>query len=155
MILGLKIPLRGFRYGASTRACSGRRSEPPLNRWVVQTAVARNRRQRMADDLEALFRAIGTRLEELGPQAHRRESFIAHLRSLRRWEADAADYGTGRRVLSRASSRRLRSLPSGVRSEGVHRRWQHPGVPTVWCQYVSHRCCRVSARHYGRLSRSS
>ena len=52
----------------------------------------------MADDLEALFGVIRARLEELGPQAHRRESFIAHLRSLGRWEADADDYPDPGRV---------------------------------------------------------
>jgi hypothetical protein len=46
----------------------------------------------MADDLDALFGAIRARLEQLGPQPRRRESFLAHLRSLGRWEADATDY---------------------------------------------------------------
>jgi len=45
----------------------------------------------VAEDLDALFGAIRARLAELGPQVHRRESFIAHLRSLARWEADADD----------------------------------------------------------------
>src|SRR5262249_25343291 len=46
----------------------------------------------MAEDVDALFEGIRARLEELGPQSHRRESFVAHLRSLSRWERDRADY---------------------------------------------------------------
>jgi len=52
----------------------------------------------MAEDLDALFGAIRVRLAELGPQVHRRESFVAHLRSLGRWEADADDYPDPGRV---------------------------------------------------------
>ena len=40
----------------------------------------------------ARLQTVRVRFDELGPQAHKRESFIAHLRSLGRWEADAADY---------------------------------------------------------------
>ena len=46
----------------------------------------------MSDQLDELFEAIRHRYAELGPQSHRRESFLAHLRSLTRWESESDDY---------------------------------------------------------------
>jgi hypothetical protein len=46
----------------------------------------------VSENLDALFEAIRDRYEHLGPQTHRRQSFLAHLRSLATWEADAQDY---------------------------------------------------------------
>lgn len=44
------------------------------------------------ESLDALLEAVRRRYEDLGPHAHRRESFLAHLHSLATWEADAHDY---------------------------------------------------------------
>jgi hypothetical protein len=47
---------------------------------------------RMADELEELLQKIRRRYETLGPNKMRRESFLAHVRSLGRWENDCSDY---------------------------------------------------------------
>jgi len=46
----------------------------------------------MADELSELFEAIRRRYENIGPSQCRQESFLAHIRSLATWEADASDY---------------------------------------------------------------
>jgi len=45
-----------------------------------------------SEQIENLFDAIRSRFESLGPQKCRSESFLAHLRSLGRWEADGGNY---------------------------------------------------------------
>jgi hypothetical protein len=52
----------------------------------------------MPDDLEPLFAAIRLRLRELGPNSHRRESLLEHVRSLGAWERDGAIYPDARSV---------------------------------------------------------
>jgi len=44
------------------------------------------------DEVESLLEAIRSRFTSLGPNKCRRESFLAHLRSLGRWEADGGIY---------------------------------------------------------------
>lgn len=46
----------------------------------------------MTEDLDGLVEAIRRRFHDLGPQACRRESFLAHLRALATWESDRNDY---------------------------------------------------------------
>jgi hypothetical protein len=43
-------------------------------------------------EIENLLDAIRTRYASLGPQKCRQESFLAHLRSLGRWESDGGDF---------------------------------------------------------------
>jgi hypothetical protein len=45
-----------------------------------------------SEEIENLLNAIHSRFTSLGPQEHRRESFLAHLRSLGRWESDGGDH---------------------------------------------------------------
>jgi hypothetical protein len=45
-----------------------------------------------SEEIENLFIAIRSRFESLGPQKCLTESFLAHLRSLGRWEADGGNY---------------------------------------------------------------
>jgi len=45
-----------------------------------------------AEEIENLLNAIRSRFANLGPQSCRRESFLAHLRSLGRWESDGGEY---------------------------------------------------------------
>ena len=44
------------------------------------------------DEFDNLFAAIRQRYSELGPNPRRRESFMAHVRSLGSWERDDVDY---------------------------------------------------------------
>lgn len=45
-----------------------------------------------AEEIENLLDAIRSRFTNLGPSSCRRESFLAHLRSLVRWESDGGVY---------------------------------------------------------------
>jgi len=45
-----------------------------------------------SEEIENLIKDIRSRFEILGPQKCRKESFLAHLRSLGRWEADGGNY---------------------------------------------------------------
>jgi hypothetical protein len=49
-------------------------------------------KEEITDEVENLLEAIRQRFANLGPQKCRRESFLAHLRSLGRWEADGGNY---------------------------------------------------------------
>ncbi|MDD2467251.1 MAG: hypothetical protein PHI97_24960 [Desulfobulbus sp.] len=49
-------------------------------------------KEEITDEVENLLEAIRQRFTNLGPQKCRRESFLAHLRSLGRWEADVGNY---------------------------------------------------------------
>ena len=46
----------------------------------------------MTDELSELFEAVRRRYEDIGPNQRRRQSFLAHIRSLATWEADENDY---------------------------------------------------------------
>jgi len=49
-------------------------------------------KEETTDEVKNLLEAIRQRFVNLGPQKCRRESFLAHLRSLGRWEADGGNY---------------------------------------------------------------
>ena len=69
-----------------------RATERSCWRVVAGLGGRENRGALVTENLNALLAAIRRRYDDLGPQAHRRESFLAHVRSLAHWEADPHDY---------------------------------------------------------------
>ena len=100
----------------------------------------------MANDLGALFEAIGARFECWAPEPPARIDDGPHALAREVRGGSCRLSRAGRRLLSGASARRLRRLPSRVRRARVRRRRQHPGVPAMRWPHVSDRRRRVPAR---------
>jgi hypothetical protein len=63
-----------------------------LSQYATLNVEEEEHGENKSEEIEDLLNAIRSRFESLGPQECRRESFLAHLRSLGHWESDGGNY---------------------------------------------------------------
>lgn len=69
-----------------------------LSQYETLNTETEEQEESTTEEIENLLKDIRSRFACLGPQKQRRESFLAHLRSLGRWETDGGNFPDPREV---------------------------------------------------------